>query len=225
VLRMSAFYVKSKRDYGAVEAAYRKLMRLHPENGQIIVNFAAFYQHLHEYTQAERMYRTAIELNPRWVRPVVDLAQVYRTTKKHDEAERLYLKAVELAPGQAWHITNLAWFYYQVRLDYDAAEREFRKALAIDANSASAINGLGNIYYIRAGNAAGAERQKFLEEAKQFNLQAIALDPTDGRYHADLALNLFRQDRKEEAMAEARQAITLGYKGPHPVFEDLNLTP
>jgi hypothetical protein len=44
-------------------------------------------------------------------------------------------------------------------------------------------------------------------------------------YHADLALSLLKLDRRDEALAEAKRAIDLGYKGPHPVFEALDLKP
>jgi tetratricopeptide (TPR) repeat protein len=66
------------------------------------------------------------------------------------------------------------------------------------------------------------EAQKKWAAAEESYRAAIRLDDKRGAAHADLAAALLGQGRKEEALAEAREAMRLGERN-HPVFKRLGL--
>lgn len=80
------------------------------------------------------------------------------------------------------------------------AEEVLRRTVALPAASARAWNELANVIY----------GQRRFEESLEFYRQAIAKSPGAAVYHANLAGALLRLNRREEALAAARQAKALG---------------
>ena len=80
---------------------------------------------------------------------------------------------------------------------------------------ASPVNSLASLFF---------DRRDYGEAERQYR-KAVELNPTSGLYHASLALCLLQLNRRQDAESSARKAIELGYKGPHPVFSRLNITP
>ena len=80
---------------------------------------------------------------------------------------------------------------------------------------ASPVNSLASLFF---------DRRDYAEAERQYR-KAIELNGSSGLYHASLGLCLLQLNRRPEAEAAARKAIELGYKGPHPVFRQLGITP
>jgi asparagine synthetase B (glutamine-hydrolysing) len=99
---------------------------------------------------------------------------------------------------------------------YDTAEEAYRGALQSDPKLAAAANGLARLLHSVTRNLKEAERQY---------RKAVELAPASGLYRANLGLCLLHQERKSEAETEARAAIELGYRGPHPLFDRLEIRP
>ncbi len=87
---------------------------------------------------------------------------------------------------------------YERQKKFDAAEAEFRKVLALNPNSASALNYLGYMF---------ADRNVRLNEAQQLIQKALERDPDNGAYLDSLGWVLFRLGRLEEAEQMLRRAI------------------
>ncbi len=83
---------------------------------------------------------------------------------------------------------------------WQAAVVGYQAALSRWPESFHARMGLGNSYYA-LGNNVAAENE-FREVIRRF--------PTDGSAHNNLAQVLWAQGRKEEALTEARRAVSLG---------------
>ncbi|MCU1273098.1 MAG: Tetratricopeptide 2 repeat protein, partial [Bryobacterales bacterium] len=89
--------------------------------------------------------------------------------------------------------------------DYDAAEAEFRKVLAMDAQNAGALNYLGYML---------ADRNVRLDEAQTMISKAVQLDPQNGAYLDSLGWVYYRQNRLEEAADYLQRALQKILKDP-----------
>ena len=89
---------------------------------------------------------------------------------------------------------------YERMKNYTEAEEEFRKALAINPDNASALNYLGYML---------ADRGVRLEEARDLIAKAVERDPKNYAYLDSLGWVLFRLNRLPEAEAKLREALEL----------------
>ena len=83
------------------------------------------------------------------------------------------------------------------RGDIEAAERDYRAALAAAPNHATALHYLGVIHYQR----------NHIAEALPLLERAVALVPEEPEFHNNLGLALAAADRTDEAIARFRQAL------------------
>jgi Tfp pilus assembly protein PilF len=106
--------------------------------------------------------------------------------------------AVSLPPAQltADELTARGMRAHQ-RDDLDAAERDYRAALATTPKHATALHYLGVIHYQRNRNA----------DALPLLEQAVALVPEEPEFHNNLGLALAAADRTDEAVSSFRQAL------------------
>ncbi len=79
---------------------------------------------------------------------------------------------------------------YERMKRFDAAEKEFRKVLAINPRNASALNYLGYMF---------ADQNMKLDEAHELIKKALELDPNNGAYLDSMGWVYYRQGRLEEA--------------------------
>ena len=79
---------------------------------------------------------------------------------------------------------------YEKMKDFDRAEAEFRKVLAIDPDNASALNYLGYMF---------ADRGVRLDEAHKLISRALELEPQNGAYLDSLAWVNYHQNKLAEA--------------------------
>ena len=86
---------------------------------------------------------------------------------------------------------------------YDAAEVEFRKALALDPESASVLNYLGYML---------ADRNVRLEEALKLINQALELEPDSAAFLDSLGWVYYRMGKLEEAETYLRRSLQ---RSPH----------
>ncbi|MBK5292565.1 MAG: tetratricopeptide repeat protein [Acidobacteriia bacterium] len=128
------------------------------------------------------------------------LAQMYEKGKNYqemgkaiDEAEKLSLSSDE---KEVIHFMRGAMLEKMKKLDQ--SEAEFRKVLAMNPTSASALNYLGYMF---------ADRGVRLNEALDMIQKALAQDPHNGAYLDSLGWVYYRLDRLPEAEEALRQAL------------------
>ncbi|MFX0198056.1 MAG: protein kinase, partial [Candidatus Hodarchaeota archaeon] len=137
-------------------------------------------------------------------------------SKRASEKERLYIEAayastVERNPEKRYRILqqmvkkypkekrvhySLASYYRSKKL-YDKAIDEFNKALGLDPNYGSAINGLGNTY---------AEMGNF-EKAIEYLKRYASVSPGDANPFDSMAEIYFRKGKLDEAIAKYQEAV------------------
>ena len=114
--------------------------------------------------------------------------QAYKGGKYVDAANH-FKKAIELDPLNKNAQLYLATSYMTQWIPgadstennrmYDAAKAEFQKVLDKDPSNNTALASMAFMTYNSASNGTQEQKQKFLEEAKQWNQKRIEADPKD----------------------------------------------
>jgi TolB-like protein/Flp pilus assembly protein TadD len=157
-------------------------------------------------------YEEAIRLDPRYAlayaqlsKAAVNLATGYGglATKEGQEAvtkaRASAKRALELDPNLADAHSAQGGILKGVDFNFAAAEAEYRRAVELAPQNASATSNLGVLL-----STLGR-----LDEGVTLDQRAIALDPLRGDFHFDLGRSLTALGRYDEAEAAARKAIEL----------------
>jgi tetratricopeptide (TPR) repeat protein len=137
----------------------------------------------------------------------LSLSQVYEKSKNWTEMGK-QLDAAEKACAGKDEKENVVFTrgaMYERMKQFDAAEAEFRKVLAINPENASALNYLGYML---------ADRNVRLEEAHELVKKALNLDPNNGAYLDSLGWVLYRLNQLPEAEEKLQQALGLMSRDP-----------
>jgi tetratricopeptide (TPR) repeat protein len=200
--------------------------------------------HVEHWEQAEREFKAAIELDPLLDLAHYGLGQVYMATKRYQEAVRAYARCREVfhSNESARMLNNLD---AQRRLDDQIRElRDYRRSFDTGRtrtmNTSATINrldgeiaqlealrrrdhdaapqtppyistALGGAYF-RTGALADAEREWRL---------ALAVDPTIGEVHNNLAVVCMLTERYDEAEKEVALAEKTGFKVSPSLKQDI----
>jgi tetratricopeptide (TPR) repeat protein len=154
-------------------------------------------------------FEHVIELDPTFAPAYASLADFYGymamvsnmpTGDAYLQSRQFARKAVELDPGLADARVALARVNFQYEWDWRAAEREFRKALELDPNSALALSMYGGyrtlIYADCVNGIALMERGR-------------DLDPFRPGHHFDLGVYTFHCRRFDESIAHLERTMEL----------------
>jgi tetratricopeptide (TPR) repeat protein len=130
----------------------------------------------------------------------IALAQMYSRLRRYPEAENALAKALEYSTKQDEkdYVNFIAGSVYERQKKYDEAESYFRKVLASDPKSATALNYLGYML---------ADRGTRLNEALALIRRAVTLDPQNGAYLDSLGWAYFKMGRYDQAEIELRKAV------------------
>ncbi|MGQ0534078.1 MAG: sulfotransferase [Caulobacteraceae bacterium] len=136
------------------------------------------------YAEAERAYNAVLGRYPDLAEAWYNLAFTQRMLGAPDQALASYQEALTRGARDPQEIhLNRAVIYADFLRDADSAERELRKALAIDPDYAPALLNLGNLHEDRGDRAAARacyERMVVLDEASARALARLAnLSPAD----------------------------------------------
>ena len=130
----------------------------------------------------------------------INLAQIYDKAKNYSEMAKMLDSAEKLSTGNddKVGVIFMRGAMYERMKNYTEAEEEFRKALALNPDNASALNYLGYML---------ADRGVRLEEARDLIAKAVERDPKNGAYLDSLGWVLFRLNKLPEAEAKLREAL------------------
>jgi tetratricopeptide (TPR) repeat protein len=127
------------------------------------------------------------------------LAQIYIRLKRFEDASAEITSAEKLAskPDEKMYVYFLRGTLYDREKQYDQAEAEFRKALAIDPQNATILNYLGYMF---------ADRGVRLPEALTMIRKAVDLDPQNGAFLDSLGWVYFKSGQYTLAEENLRKA-------------------
>lgn len=115
------------------------------------------------------------------------------------KAKAVSLKAIELAPEVAEGHLSLAMVHWLYEYDWQAADREFKKAIELNPNYARAPHWYGLFL---------AEMGRF-EDAIESEKRALEIEPQSLPVNADLARVLYYARRYDESLSQYRKTIAM----------------
>lgn len=160
--------------------------------------------------RAIRSLETATRIDPQYARAWAELSRVWTALAatglsgaeaKHAYAEsrRVSDLALELAPNLAYAHIARGWLLENSELDWDGAEREYRRALQLAPELEQNKFSVGSMLASRGQ----------LEEGMQLVREAIAMDPLAGTWWNWASAYLSAQGKLDEAEQAIRKSIEL----------------
>jgi len=143
----------------------------------------------------------------------LDIAQLYDRAKRYDDMAKPLDAAEKLSetkPDKEAVYFMRGAMYERVK-KYDLSEAEFRKVLAIDPDSAAALNYLGYML---------ADRSVRLDEAQKMISRALELDPDNGAYLDSLGWVYYHQNRLDDAEHTLVRALSKSGVSDDPTVHD-----
>jgi serine/threonine-protein kinase len=159
--------------------------------------------------KAEEFYKQAIEKDPNFALAYAGLAETYALFSKFSvvsaqdsmpQARALTMKALELDDSLAEAHNALAFYLHAFDWNQPASEREFRRAIELNPNYATAHHWLSQGPLIVT--------QKF-EEALTEARRAEELDPLSTIIRTDTGVVLYWMKRFDEAIAQYKHTIAI----------------
>jgi TolB-like protein/Tfp pilus assembly protein PilF len=136
------------------------------------------------------------------------LSPDYRGTPPDEvfpKAKEAAMKAVAADDSLAEAHTSLAGALWEHNHDWDAAEREFRRAIELNPRYATAHHWFGRfLFNVRNRPDEGIAHSR---QAEQLSRQAEQLDPLSGVLKTNLALFLYQVGRLDEGIEKVREAL------------------
>ena len=135
------------------------------------------------------------------------LAQLYEKAKNYPEMAKVIDEAEKLSvsPEDKEAILFMRGAMYEKAKQFEKSEAEFRKVLAVNPNSASALNYLGYML---------ADRNIRLSEAHDMIKKALDQEPNNGAYLDSIGWVYFRLGRLDEAEEYLKRAAAKAAKDP-----------
>ncbi|MCW5964225.1 MAG: tetratricopeptide repeat protein [Bryobacterales bacterium] len=197
--RMAKDFQKAEVEANAAYARF-------PEDRTLVVVRASLLADLGKGDEAIRDMKTFLQGREDH-QNFVTLAQIYEKSKRFPEMGDALNRAEEFADGEDERqtVVFLRGAMFERQKNFEAAEAEFRKVLAKNPDSASALNYLGYML---------ADRNVRLEEAYEMIKKAVDLDPGNAAYLDSLGWVYFRMGKLTEAELALKQALQRFSKDP-----------
>ncbi len=166
--------------------ALAPLVRMHPSVPEYAYMLGVARMQVGELADAIEAFEAALELDPKRALTLIGLGLALNQQKRHAEAKEVLVRSLGLAPDNIEALAALAESKAGLT-ELDAAEQHARRALAQDANHATANLALGMVWMHR-GNYA---------EAREVLAKVIRLDPRSAKAHYQLSLAYARLGERE----------------------------
>ncbi len=187
--------------------------------------------------QAAAVYDDVLKKDGENARALYGLAWVREREQKYSEAEELYRKALAVQPTDVSTIESVGWILFKVGRVTDA-QIQFRKAIDLDSNYASAYANMGATHDAKAEYAKAIEwYEKLLKlpgqkdnirglvncafdyeqlgtfpKAEDYLRRAVDIRPKDPDLRVWLGDNLYFQEKYRDAEKSYLEAIDLDAK-------------
>ena len=135
------------------------------------------------------------------------IAQVYEKGKRYSDMAGALEAAEKLSQSKQdkQAVIFMRGAMLEKMKNFEAAEAEFRKVLALEPDHAGALNYLGYML---------ADRHERLEEAQKMISRAVELDPQNGAYLDSLGWVYYQQNRLDQAADYLQRAVQRISKDP-----------
>lgn len=198
--------------YDLAVEAYDAIAEHAPEALSAMSGKAQALQAAGRTDEALSAMRAAIEQFPDALEAHVALGDMLRRESRFDEAAAAYDQAVALigtAEPLHWPLFYQRGISYERSKQWDRAEADFRKALALEPDQPDVLNYLGYSWVEQGSNLA---------EAEEMIQRAVDQRPDDGYIVDSLGWVLFRFGEFERALKHLERAVEL--RPVDPVIND-----
>lgn len=194
------------KEFSRAESEANSAYARYPEDRTLLVVRASLLADLGKSDEAIRDMRAFLQGREDH-QNLITLAQIYEKAKRYPEMAQALDQAESLAESddERQTVLFLRGAMYERQKRFEDAETEFRKVLARDPESASALNYLGYML---------ADRNVRLEEAYEMIKKAVDLDPGNAAYLDSLGWVYFRMGKLPEAELALKQALQRFSKDP-----------
>ena len=191
---------RAARDYKRAAAEAEAAVKKFSDNRMVILTRATVLAEMGQAAEAAAEAKKIFASGPPDKEAWLSLAQIHEKSKNYPEMGRALDEYEKLISGDEERGTLLFMrgAMYERMKNYDSAEAQFRKALALDPDNAGVLNYLGYML---------ADRDVRLEEAHKMIARALEIDPGNGAYLDSLGWVYYRMGRLEEAEAHLRRAL------------------
>ena len=185
--------------FDEAETALRTALDLAPRHFNALQNLGEALRHRGRYEEAVETYGAALEIDAGLVEGHVGLGMALFDSGRHRDALPVLEKALRLEPdgGFAGALSLFAGRASHALGRLDAADAHFRRAAALEPESAEPLMELSNLRF-----AEGRAR-----EAEDYLRRVRALQPGDPAALHHVAEALRQAGRLDEAMASYREAL------------------
>lgn len=156
--------------------------------------------------QYDKALKVLEELSKKEEKPdaLIRIGDLYRHQSKYDKALESYNRAIKLMNGKIpddyWHIYYVRGIAYEQTGDWEAAEKDLKKALTYQPHHPYVLNYLGYSW---------ADQGKNLDEATDMIQRAVDARPTDGYITDSLGWVMYRNTDYKSAVATLERAVGL----------------
>ena len=190
---------RAAKDYAKAEREADEAAKKHPDDRTLRMVRASVLAETGKPAQAVEELKTLLDgKSDREIQ--LSIAQAHEKARNYAEMAKALDAAEKLSESKDEKETVLFMrgAMYEKLKQYDAAETEFRKVLALNPGNASALNYLGYML---------ADRNVRLSEAQQLIQKALDRDPNNGAYLDSLGWVYYRMGKLEEAEQTLRRAL------------------
>jgi len=190
---------RAAKEYAKAERAADEAAKKHPDDRTLRMVRASVLAETGKPAQAVEELKTLLDgKSDREIQ--LSIAQAHEKARNYAEMAKALDAAETLSESkdEKETVVFMRGAMYEKLKQYDAAETEFRKALALNPGNASALNYLGYML---------ADRNVRLSEAQQLIQKALDRDPNNGAYLDSLGWVYYRMGKLEEAEQTLRRAL------------------
>lgn len=186
----------SAKDYEAAKAAAQKALDRDPGLIHAWHLLAIAREHVGDWPGALEAYERGLALDPANPPIANDLGRLASKMEMYPQAEMLFRHYLAFRPFAPESSNNLAGVLRE-QMRYDEAVEVLKPAIQAHPDKVMLWNTLGTVL----------EDKGDIEQASIFYAEALRLDPKEAKARYNLSNTLFALGRREEAIAECRQAI------------------
>jgi tetratricopeptide (TPR) repeat protein len=190
---------RAAKDYAKAEREANEAAKKHPDDRTLRMVRASVLAETGKPAQAVEELKTLLDgKSDREIQ--LSIAQAHEKARNYAEMAKALDAAEKLSESkdEKETVVFMRGAMYEKLKQYDAAEAEFRKVLALNPGNASALNYLGYML---------ADRNVRLSEAQQLIQKALDRDPNNGAYLDSLGWVYYRMGKLEEAEQTLRRAL------------------
>lgn len=198
--------------HAAANGFYANIPASSPMHLAAAVRIAQNYDAMGNRTEALRQLGNLVETNPADMDALTVYADMLRVDKQYDKAAEVYSRAIEIDRGARfgdWVLYYQRGIAYERGGQWDKAQPDFLKALALNPDQPQVLNYLGYTWVDKGEN---------LDQALGMIQKAVKQTPTDGYIVDSLGWAYFRLGRIDEAVSTLEQAVQ--FKPNDPQIND-----